>query len=92
MNNKALEAVEELIKKFDDEFDEEDKKKNPNRYYACICPDAEEVYKRYYELKKQLQQKENIINKAIEELYIWGETLNPEFQKRVLEILEKSDK
>lgn len=33
-----------------------------------------------------------IINKAKEELYIWGEILNPEFQKRMLEILEKSDK
>ena len=42
-------------------------------------------------LKEQLQQKEDIINKAIEELYIWGEILNLEFQKRMLEILEKSD-
>ena len=40
----------------------------------------------------KLQQKEDIINKAKEELYIWGETLSPEFQKRMLEILEKSDK
>ena len=55
-----------LIKKFNDEYDEEDKMKNPNRDYACICPDAEEVYKRYYELKEQLHQKEDIINKARE--------------------------
>ena len=40
------------------------------------------------QLKEQLQQKEDIINKAIEELYIWGEVLNPEFQKRMLEILD----
>ena len=60
----ALWHSRKLIKKFDDEFDEEDKKKNPNRDYACICPDAEEVYKRYYELKEQLQQKEDVINKA----------------------------
>ena len=60
----ALWHSRKLIKKFDDEFDEEDKKKNPNRDYACICPDAEEVYKRYYELKEQLKQKEDIINKA----------------------------
>lgn len=40
-----------LISKFDKEYDEEDKKKNPNRDYAGIIPDAEEVYKRYYELK-----------------------------------------
>ena len=55
-----------LIKKFNDEYDEEDKMKNPNRDYACVCPDAEEVYKRYYELKEQLKQKEDIINKAKE--------------------------
>lgn len=55
-----------LIKKFDDEYNEEDKKKNPNRNYAYIMPDAEEVYKRYYELKEQLQQKEDVINKAKE--------------------------
>lgn len=43
------------------------------------------------DLLNQLREKEDIINKAIEELYIWGEILNPEFQKRMLEILEKSD-
>ena len=61
----AVYQSRKLIKKFNDEYDEEDKTKNPNRDYACICPDAEEVYKRYYELKEQLQQKEDIINKAI---------------------------
>lgn len=43
------------------------------------------------DLLNQLREKEDIINKAIEELYIWGEILNPEFQKKMLEILEKSD-
>ena len=40
------------------------------------------------DLFNQLREKEDIINKAIEELYIWGEILNPEFQKKMLEILE----
>lgn len=62
----AIYHSRKLIKKFNDEYDEEDKMKNPNRDYACVCPDAEEVYKRYYELKSQLQQKEDIINKAKE--------------------------
>lgn len=53
---------------------------------------VKELEKENQQLKEQLQQKEDIINKAIEELYIWGEILNPEFQKRMLEILEKSDK
>lgn len=43
------------------------------------------------DLLNQLREKEDIINEAIEELYIWGEILSPEFQKRMLEILEKSD-
>ena len=49
---------------------------------------VEELEKENQKLKEQLQQKEDIINKAIEELYIWGEILNPEFQKKMLEILE----
>ena len=43
------------------------------------------------DLLNQLREKEDIINKAIEELCIWSEILSPEFQKRMLEILEKSD-
>ena len=50
------------------------------------------LIKENQQLKEQLKQKEDIINKAKEELYIYGEILNPEFQKRMLEILEKSDK
>ena len=40
------------------------------------------------DLLNQLREKEDIINKAKEELYIWSETLSPEFQKRMLEILD----
>lgn len=47
-----LKRKRKLIARFDKEFDEEDKKKNPNREYTRVEPDAEEVYKRYYELKK----------------------------------------
>lgn len=47
-----------LIKKFDDEYDEEDKKKNPNRDYIYLLPSAEEVYKRYYDLKERLEASE----------------------------------
>ena len=42
-----------LISRFDREFNEEDKIKNPNRSYVGIMPDAEEVYKRYYDMKEQ---------------------------------------
>ena len=43
------------------------------------------------DLLNQLREKKDIINKAIEELCIWREILSPEFQKRMLEVLEKSD-
>lgn len=55
----GLRQTRNLIHKFDKEYDEEDKRKNPNRDYAGIMPDAEEVYKRYY-------KQQEIINKAIE--------------------------
>lgn len=60
--NKELELIiglrqeRNLISKFDKEYDEEDKKKNPNRDYAGIMPDAEEVYKRYYSMKNQQKE------------------------------------
>lgn len=49
----GLRQKRNLISKFDKEYDEEDKKKNPNRDYAGIMPDAEEIYKRYYAMKNQ---------------------------------------
>ena len=55
-----------LIKKFDDEYDEADKKNNPERDYAYVMPDAEEVYKRYYELKEKLEASEKARKDAIE--------------------------
>ena len=90
----AIYHSRKLIKKFNDEYDEEDKMKNPNRDYACVCPDAEEVYKRYYELKEQLQQKEDIINKAKEyckfgiKEWITDDGFVEEVLKEVLEILD----
>ena len=75
--NKQLEEVESilglrqkrnLIHKFDKEYDEEDKKKNPNRDYAGIMPDAEEVYRRYYSMKDQQKEFIEYMNKTIEEL------------------------
>lgn len=90
----ALWHSRKLIKKFDDEFDEEDKKKNQNRDYACICPDAEEVYKRYYELKEQLKQKEDIINKAKDLIESYYDFMEEEYDfkyfdgYKLLEILD----
>ena len=52
----TLSKKRNLISKFDKEYDEEDKKKNPNRDYAGIMPDAEEIYKRYYAMKNQQKE------------------------------------
>lgn len=64
----GLRQKRNLISKFDKEYDEEDKKKNPNRDYAGIMPDAEEVYRRYYTMKNQQKEFIEYINKTIEEL------------------------
>lgn len=39
-------------------------------------------------LMKKIQQKEDIINKSKEELIVWGEVLFPEFQEKMLKILD----
>lgn len=64
----GLRQKRNLIHKFDKEYDDEDKKKNPNRDYAGIMPDAEEVYRRYYSMKNQ--QKE-FIEYLEEEISKW---------------------
>jgi CRISPR/Cas system CSM-associated protein Csm2 small subunit len=45
----------------------------------------DEILNRWYETQGR-------IDKAIDKLYCWGETLNPEFQKVMLNILQGSDK
>lgn len=87
----AIYHSRKLIKKFNDEYDEEDKMKNPNRDYACVCPDAEEVYKRYYELKEQLQQKEDIINKAKEYIKNHKRNLIHEITHEEYEMLDEEN-
>ena len=52
----GLRQKRNLISKFDKEYDEEDLKKNPNRDYVVIMPDAEEVYRRYYAMKNQQKE------------------------------------
>ena len=38
-------------------------------------------------LLEQVKKQKEVIDKAIDKLYCWGETLNPEFQKIMLDIL-----
>lgn len=52
----------ELVKKFDKEYDTEDLILHPDRTYAGVIPDFEEVYRRYYKQKKILQNIVEFIN------------------------------
>ena len=40
-------------------------------------------------LQSQLKKQKEVIDKAIEKLYCWGETLDPAFQKDLLDILKE---
>lgn len=42
-------------------------------------------------LAQCLEEKKKIINKTIDKVYCWGETLDPDFQKEMLDILEVED-
>lgn len=63
--------------------------------------DSEELSSKAYSIKKLmranttlaqcLEEKKKIINKTIDKLYCWGEILDPDFQKEMLDILEVED-
>lgn len=65
-------------------------KENPDNVfnYLELQKKYNTVLKDKAKLRQENKKLKEAINKAIEELYIWGEILNPEFQKKMLEILE----
>ena len=77
--------LEELTKEYYLENKQLKEKLDCDLKWAFKC---DELTKENQKLKEQLQQKEDIINKAREELYIWGEILFPKFQQKMLEILD----
>lgn len=40
-------------------------------------------------LEQQCKKQKEVIDKAIDKLYCWGETLNPTFQKELLDLLKE---
>ena len=57
--------------------------------------DYNKFYKRQIEKFLDISRKDNkilkqIINKAIDKLYCWGEALDPDFQKEMLNILQEN--
>ncbi len=43
-------------------------------------------------LQEQVKKQKEVIDKAIEKLYCWGEVLDPIFQKEMLDILKEVSK
>lgn len=65
------------------------KNKHSNYQFELTKERAECIANKYDGLTKELQQS---INKAIDKLYTWGEVLDAEFQKEMLDILEERSK
>jgi len=51
-----------------------------------------EISKEADRLKAELNKQKEVIDKAIDKLYTWGETLNSTFQKEMLDILKEVSK
>lgn len=60
----SLNKKRKLIKKFDNEFSKEYVKKHKN--CACAIPDAEEVYRRYYQQKDIIEERDTKIKNQAE--------------------------
>lgn len=89
--NLGLWHSRELVKKFDKEYDTEDLILHPDRTYAGVIPDAEEVYKRYYKQKKILQNIVEFINKRMLESVKYHTSYGYEEVRVYLELLRKID-
>lgn len=81
-----------LIKRFDDEYNEEDKKKNPNRTYAGVLPDAEVVYQRYYKQKEVLNKLRDTFDKLYTcgKEYSWDTYELKDYADEMIEIFNES--
>ena len=66
--------------------------KLPREYYSVIREGILQINDDKKELLDVIVELKNRIDKAIEKLYCWGEVLDPDFQKEMLDILKGSDK
>lgn len=80
-----------LIKKFNKEYDKEDKRKNPNREYVVTYPDAEEVYKRYYDYKSRNEKAIEYLEYQISQLDFYEDTKAKMLGSMALVLLQGSD-
>lgn len=47
------------------------------------------IIKHYNQIQTQVKKQKEVIDKAIDKLYCWGEALDPTFQKDSLDILKE---
>ena len=87
----SLRHTRELIKKFDEEYNIEDLVLHPDRTYAGVMPDAEEVYRRYYKQKKILQKIVEFINNRMSASVKYNASYGYEATRMYLELLRKID-
>lgn len=87
----GLRHSRELIEKFDREYDTEDLVLHPDRTYAGVMPDAEEVYRRYYKQKKILQNIVEFINNRMLASVKYRTNYAYEETRVYLELLRKID-
>ena len=52
--------------------------------------DALKIEYYIYSLEQQVKKQQQVIDKAIDKLYCWGEALDHEFQKDLLDILNEA--
>lgn len=62
--------------------------KLPREYYSIIREGILQINDDKKELLDVIVELKNRTNKAIEKLYCWGEVLDPDFQKEMLDILK----
>ena len=57
--------------------------------YQLVCQKNYLSTKYIEHLEQQCKKQKEVIDKTIEKLYCWGETLDPAFQKDLLDILNE---
>lgn len=68
----------------------EDARTKQDLLYECSSLESKlsnEIVKNEH-LEQQCKKQKEVIDKTIEKLYCWGETLDPAFQKDLLDILK----
>lgn len=86
MNKEEIEEIETLEIDFKDTDELELALEVSSKKAIYLIDD---LIKHLFELQQQNQKYKEVIEKTIDKLYCWGETLQPDFQKQMLDILKE---